>query len=59
MMRSLPAFLLPRKIFENFSKSISVLTPILCDREVKGISSRAGTVSISRVHKWEVVDLCI
>ena len=94
-MRSLPAFLLPGKIFEKFIKSISVLTlnlcdrgmrkiaahnknyaptfeesvnfskgvsfypPILCDREVRGISSRAGTVGISRVHKREVVELCI
>lgn len=94
-MHSLPAFLLPGKIFEKFSKSISVLTPILCDRgvrkiaahnknpaptfeesvniskgvsfyppilcdrEVRGISSRAGTVGISRVHKREVVELCI
>ena len=69
-MRSLPAFLLPGRIFEKFLKSISVLTlnlcdrgmrkiaptfeesvnfskgvsfypPILCDREVRGISSRA------------------
>ena len=38
-MHSLPAFLLPGKIFEKFSKSISVLTPILCDRGVRKIAA--------------------
>ena len=37
-MRSLPAFLLPGKVFEKFSKSISVLTPILCDRGMRKIA---------------------
>ena len=38
-MHSLPAFLLPGKIFEKFSKSISVLTLNLCDRGMRKIAA--------------------
>ena len=38
-MHSLPAFLLPGKIFEIFSKRTSVFTPILCDRGVRRIAA--------------------
>ena len=38
-MHSLPAFLLPGKIFEKFLKSISVLTLNLCDRGMRKIAA--------------------
>ena len=39
-MHSLPAFLLTRKIFEKFLKSISVLTLNLCDRGMRKIAAQ-------------------